>query len=263
MNNFEKRMVSLLQEMKGGYHVSGVKAEFEAEGTRTEELMRLKEISVEAGVSLTLKIGGAEAIRDMYDARCIGVDHLLAPMVESPFQLSKYLKAVERIFPEDERRHLDFLINVETVGTVELFEEMLRVPEIERLDGIVVGRGDLVESMGFSRKEVDNEASFETTRRVIEKAKAHGLDTIIGGGVSVGSLPFLRRLSSGSLDRYETRKICFDCPGALGESADRGIELALEFELYWLSNKRKHYRAIAEEDAARLAVLEQRLGRRV
>lgn len=263
MNKNERTMVQILKNLRDGFAVAGVKAEFEAEGTRTEELMRLKEISVESGVDLTLKIGGCEAIRDMYDARSIGVDHLLAPMVESPFALQKYLRAVDFVFPEDEREHVEFLINMETENTSKVFDEMLQIPEIKRLSGIVVGRGDLVESMSFDRKQVDNDRSFEITQSVLVKAKERGLLTVVGGGITVDSLNFLRRLPKGTLDRYETRKICFACPDALGEKAAQGIEMALEFELYWLSNKRNYYKAISEEDQKRITTLEQRLKKTV
>lgn len=263
MNKNEKMMVQILKNLRDNYSVDGVKAEYEAEGTRTEELIRLKEIALATDVSLTLKIGGCEAIRDMYDARSIGVNHLLAPMVESAFALKKYLAAVDFVFPEDERQHIEFLINVETESTADIFCQMLEIPQLKKLNGIVVGRGDLVESMGFDRKQVDNDRSFKITERILIDAKEYGLITVVGGGITVESLHFLRRLPKGILDRYETRKICFACPGALGEMAPQGIELALEFELYWLSNKRNYYRTISQEDQKRITTLEQRLGQTV
>ena len=78
MNASELKMVDMLKDMRDNHAVVGVKAEFEAEGTRTEELMRLKEICLAAKVALTLKIGGCEAVRDMYDARTVGVNYLVA-----------------------------------------------------------------------------------------------------------------------------------------------------------------------------------------
>lgn len=263
MNKNEKRMVEILKQLSQEFSVAGVKAEFEAEGTRTEELMRLRDIALQANVDFTLKIGGGDAVRDMYDAKSVGIDHLLAPMVESPFALQKYLRSVDTVFSDEEKENIHFLINVETVGTVELFTEMLKIPEIKKLDGIVVGRGDLVESLGFARTEVDNEKSFHITQKIVTLSKEHGLETVVGGGISINSLPFLRNLPTGTLDRYETRKVCFSCPGALGEKASRGIELALEFELYWLSNKRNYYRAISVEDQSRIDTLEKRLAKKV
>ena len=83
MNELERKMVLQLQDLRENHHVIGVKAEFEAEGTRLEEAMRLKDVVSSAGLSLTIKVGGCEALRDMYEARVIGVERVVGPMVES------------------------------------------------------------------------------------------------------------------------------------------------------------------------------------
>ena len=69
MNELERKMVQQLQDLREHHHVVGVKAEFEAEGTRIEEAMRLKDVVSSAGLGLTMKVGGGEALRDMYEAR--------------------------------------------------------------------------------------------------------------------------------------------------------------------------------------------------
>ena len=74
MNELERKMVHQLQDLRENHHVVGVKAEFEAEGTRIEEAMRLKDVVSTAGLGLTMKVGGGEALRDMYEARVIGVE---------------------------------------------------------------------------------------------------------------------------------------------------------------------------------------------
>lgn len=261
MNRNERGMVELLRELREIYAIEGVKAEFEAEGTRTEELMRLKEISLAAGVTLTLKIGGCEALRDMYDARSIGVDHLVAPMVESAFALQKFLRAVDIAFPKDEQAHKSFLVNIETADATDAFAEMLRAREIDRLTGIVLGRGDLTMSMGMARTEVDCDKVYTLAAAILGKAKEAGLTTVIGGGVTAASLDFFRRLPPGSLDRYETRKVCFRCPAGLGQRAADGIRKSLEFELQWLISKQSYHRAISEEDQNRISTLQTRLGK--
>jgi 4-hydroxy-2-oxoheptanedioate aldolase len=258
MNSTELKMVETLKELKEGYAVVGVKAEFEAEGTRTEELMRLKEICLAADVTLTLKIGGCEAVRDMYDARAIGVNYLVAPMVETPFSLQKYLRAAGAVFPKDEQEEVEFLINVETLLATENFPEMLEIPDIRTLDGIVVGRVDLTGSMGLDRNSANGERIFNITKTLLETAKQHGLSCVVGGAIAVDSLPFLRELPKGSIDRYETRKICFSCPDALGPNAVKGITKAVGFELLWLLNKRDYYTSISTEDDQRIKMLELR-----
>ena len=67
MNNLEKKMLETLKDLKANHHVIGIKAEFEAEGTRLEEALRLKEVVTLAGLDLIIKVGGCEAIKDMFD----------------------------------------------------------------------------------------------------------------------------------------------------------------------------------------------------
>jgi hypothetical protein len=258
MNPLESTMVELLRRMKGDHGLMAVKAEFEAEGTRTEELMRLKDIALAADVDLVLKIGGCDAVRDMHDARSIGIQHLVAPMVESSFALQKYLWAVEQNFPKDERDHIGFFVNVETVDTVEVLEELFTIPEIHLLEGIVLGRGDLVESMGLPRTAVDDDKILAIATGVLTRVKELGFTTVMGGGINLNSVGFLRALPQGCLDRFETRKICFNCQEALRGDTEAAIENALRFEFHWLENKHQFYKRISEEDDKRIGLLRKR-----
>lgn len=85
MNTVEKEILPLLRHMRDEYGLVGVKGEFEAEGARLEELLRLKEISSAAGLEMIVKIGGCEAITDMRQARSAGATQIIAPMIESAF----------------------------------------------------------------------------------------------------------------------------------------------------------------------------------
>jgi len=256
MNLLEKRMVQLLIEMKEKYHVTGVKAEFEAEGTRMEEAMRLKEVSLKAGLGLNLKIGGCEAIKDMFDAISLGVERIIAPMVETPYALRKYLQATKIAFA-DQDSEVEFLINLETITTCEQFEQMLALPQISQLSGIVIGRVDLTGSMGLSRNAINDTEILNIALKMSEMAKSKGLQVVIGGGVSVHSKPFFNSFPNGHLDRFETRKLVFSCPDALNNPEEAFLK-AVEFELLWLKNKKKYYGSIHREDDERLAMMEKR-----
>ncbi len=257
MNAIEKHMVSLLTELKEKHGVTGVKAEFEAEGTRTEEAMRLKEVSMTAGLDMTLKIGGCEAIKDMFEAASLGVTHLVAPMVETPYALKKYLAAVQIAFPKDLRTDMEFLINLETITACNNFDAMLALPEIDKLDGVVLGRVDLTGSMSLNRESVNSKQILDICISMAAKAKAHNKKVVVGGAVSVHSLPFFREFPKDHLDRFETRKVVFSCPHALRNTEEAFIK-AVEFEICWLKNKKSYYGAIHSEDDARLVMMEER-----
>jgi len=258
MNLLEKRMIDTLKDLRENHHVIGIKAEFEAEGTRLEEALRLKEVVTKAGLDLTIKIGGCEAIKDLYDSRSIGVTRIVTPMIESAYALKKCISAYKVAFPEDERSEVDLLINLETVTGANNFDEMLELKEIGLLKGIVYGRVDMTGSLGMTREEINSPQIMSIARDLFIKAKAHGLECVIGGGVSAASLPLFRQLPPATLDRYETRKVIFQCPEALSDTADKGILKAVGFELMWLKNKRAFYGMIYEEDCQRINMLEQR-----
>jgi len=258
MNNLEKKMVDVLKDLRENHYVIGVKAEFEAEGTRLEEALRLKEVITRAGLDLTIKIGGCEALKDMYDARSIGASRIVAPMIETPYALKKYLQAARMAYPKEERENVSFLINIETIDGYRNFDKMLEMPNISELTGIVLGRVDMTGSLGMTREDINSDAIFDIAHNLLVRGKKHGMECVIGGGVSQFSLPFFRKLPIGTLDCYETRKVVFGCPGALEENAGRGILKAVGFELMWLKNKRDFYGMIYNEDNIRIDMLQGR-----
>ena len=257
MNSLELKMVDALKDLKENHHVIGIKAEFEAEGTRLEEALRLKEVVTKAGLELTIKIGGCEAIKDMYDARSIGVSQIVAPMIETAYAMKKYVNATKFIFPKDEHKTVKFLINLETITGYMNIDEIINSPDFKDISGIVLGRVDMTGSMGLTREDINTDKILKIACDISEKIKKTGKDMIVGGGVSVHSLPFFSKLPY--ISRFETRKIIFDAQKALKDkNTDKGILKAVGFELMWIKNKRGFYGMIFKEDAARLQMLEER-----
>jgi 4-hydroxy-2-oxoheptanedioate aldolase len=260
MNKFEQKMVDHLSNMSEKYGVIGLKMEFEAEATRLEEAMRLKEVALRAGLSFTVKVGGCEAISDMYSAGLLGTDYLVGPMVETPYALRKFIQAVKLAYTPDQLEVMEYYINLETVTAIENFEKMLAVPEAKDLDGIVLGRVDLTGSMGLDRAHVNSSEVLDLCLKAASLAKSHGKKVIIGGAVSAASLPFFEKFPKNSLDKYETRKVVFGCPVALANKEEAFVK-ATEFELMWMQNKKEFYGRIFHEDDKRIAMLEDRLSK--
>lgn len=259
MNRRERELVDLLRDLRETHGAIGVKAEFEVEGTRLEEAMRLKDVVATAGLGLTLKVGGPEAITDLQLARLLGVREVVAPMVESAFGLSKALGAMALVFPEDEREDTRFVVNIETISACRDFDAMLALPEASLLGGVVVGRVDLASSMGLGREHIQGDRIRGLTIDVFEKARAKGLRRGIGGGVDAGNIAFYRALPTGLLTYFETRKVVFVAETLAGD-ADAAMAKAVRFELGWLERKIEYYDAIAHEDDARLRMLRGRAG---
>ena len=74
MFGFEQKLVDQLVRLREEYDLHGIKAEFETEGSSFRDLVRLRRITDKLNVSLYLKIGGVEALRDIKDSLEIGVD---------------------------------------------------------------------------------------------------------------------------------------------------------------------------------------------
>jgi len=261
MNKTEQLMLDLLKKGRDEYGYTGVKAEFEAEGTRTEELLRLMELARKANLDVGLKIGGCEAVRDLIESKLFGVEYIIAPMIETPYALSKFIDAKNKVYSEEEQENTKFLFNLETITAYDNRSGLFDLANTPTgTDGIVFGRVDFTMSQDMDRSDV---ASTQVTKYVREVAMAcgeMGQELVVGGGVSIESLAVLKEIAEIHLTRFETRKIIFDSR-ALTIPTDQvraAMLQAVHFELLWLQNKREHYRMIEIEDERRIDMLETR-----
>lgn len=258
MNYTEKKLSVLVRRINDRGHLKSIKAEFEAEGTRTDELLRLLDITRSCNVPLTLKIGGCEAVKDLYEARQFGARYIVAPMIESRYALEKFIDTIRKVYPSEEVKEVDFLYNLETIQSFNLFEDILSTAlSSQAIAGIVFGRTDYSGSLGI-KGDVQNEKVTSAIETVSNRLRKTAIDLVVGGAVSISSLPELKRIAVNKLDRFETRKVVFDAKMLSDEKLKDSLLDAVHFEILWLINKSEYYGALHKEDMSRISELEGR-----
>lgn len=253
-------MTEILRRGRDHYGYVGVKAEFEAEGTRMDELLRLVEIAHAADLKLAVKIGGCEAVRDLLESKQVGVQYIIAPMVETEYALSKYVLAKDKAYTPDEAEDTEFLFNMETITGFDNRDAITSAAAAGRVAGLVFGRSDFVGSLGKPGDYVNEQPVTDYIMQAAESCKGKDLDIVVGGGVSVDSLDALRAIRDVHLSRFETRKVLFDSAALDISDIAEGMLGAVHFELLWLQNKRDYYGAIHREDEKRVNTLSTRWG---
>lgn len=255
MNKTKMQMMDILKSLRDEHDIVAIKAEFEAEGSRTDELIMLNEIIYRANLNLYIKIGGCEAVRDMDQCRLLGASGIMAPMIESPFAMDKFKGAAKKVYGEH-MNDIEWIINAETVTCHNNLEEILEEGK-GFLSTVSVGRVDLSASMGLDRSNINEEKVFAITEDIANKAKKYGYKVNFGGGISIDAIPFIEKMFPKN-DRFETRKVVFRATDD-EQKLRAGIIKAMEFETLYLKNKCEFYDRMANEDKVRLEMMKKRL----
>jgi 2-keto-3-deoxy-L-rhamnonate aldolase RhmA len=258
MNVLEYEMIEILKKLKNDYGVFEIKAEYENEGSRQDELMRLKDVVSKVDLPIIMKIGGVEAVTDIYNAITLGVKGIVAPMAETKFAVGKFTNSIETFVAEDNRRDIEFAFNLETITGYENIDDILTLHNLDVLSGVTIGRVDFTASMGKDRSFADSDKMLKYCTDIFEKCRNKGLKCGLGGAISTNSANFIKSLVNKNLiDKYETRKIVYSKDAI--DNISEGILAGVEFELLWLKSKRRYYQRIKSEDEKRIEMLTKRL----
>lgn len=255
MDATAKEMLDILKELRDEFGCIAVKAEFEAEGSRTDEMIMLCEVVHRADMRLTIKIGGCEAVRDLDQCRLLGATGIMGPMIETPFAMKKFIGAAEKVYG-DQIGDIDWIINTETKTCHENLDEIFSQGD-GFLNTIAIGRVDYSSSMDMSRDDINSAIMLEKAIDMAEKARAKGITVGFGGGISFDAIPFIIDMASYA-DRFETRKIVFSINDNR-EYLEKAIFLAMRFETLYLKSKCSYYDRMANEDRSRMNMLFDRI----
>jgi len=230
----------------------GIKQSFEDEGSLLDDVKEIRKATEINNLKLSVKIGGCEAKSDIHQCKLMGVNGIVAPMIETEFALQKFTESVSNI------TNIKFYINIESKTGYENIDKILDSPSSKMLSGVVVGRSDLVKSYGHDKSFVNSDFIFDKTYEIMKKAKSYGLETLMGGNLSPDSFDFISKLKKEELiDYVETRNTIIKVDN-ISELKD-DITSAFEFESIWLDFKYRKYKEISEEYCSRSETLKQRL----
>ena len=255
MYKLEKNIYLQLCKLKDEFNLLGIKAEFEAEGTRINELGILSDLCSSSGVPLKLKVGGPCAKRDLYEAFQIGVNEILVPMIESACALKYCTDAYMSLIPIFESLKIcpSLSVNIESKKAIENIDSILET--IKKLSlpikTIVIGRSDLANSL--EETDVNSKLIMSLCFMLIEKCKKYNIKVTIGGNLTRNSYKFINELDS-NIYAFESRKCTFSNLKPLSQcNFNSLINDALEFELSWLKFKKSLYQIRSAEGNSRIS----------
>ena len=220
-----EKLLNYLSDLKTNFNAIGLKAEFETEGASFDDICLLKELSTKSGLPLSVKIGGCGDIRSLIDTQRIKANTIVAPMIESPYALQKFVESYKQVY-ENSSEKPNLYINIETIEAINNLNLIFESEYMRDICGIVLGRGDLAQSLDIT---VDNKKIEDIIQLMIAKTKNYGKKLIIGGKISPENI---EHFNNTGISGIETRKIIFKPP-----VNKEGIIRAIEFEIKWLENK--------------------------
>ncbi len=225
-----------------------LKGEFEAEGLTREEVAVEALYARRNAVAYLIKIGGCEAKSDVDYLLRLGVDGVVAPMIESPFAMEKYMG----ILPAQGFASVG--VTIETSDAVDRVEAILEAGT--RLTSVTIGRSDLTAS--FRGDGVDAPATIALVKRVAAAAHRRGLEVTMGGGISAQTRRLLRDDAelAGAIAAVETRKVVIAVDRFL---TDGVLEAAIDVELELLALHGAPLAAAAARSQGRITQLRTRL----
>lgn len=246
-----QKLQNYLKELKD-YGLFALKTGTEVEDMNFEEILFLREIS-KGIVPLNVKIGGAEARNDIRFLLSIDTDCIIAPMIESPYALTNFIKTLEELKIQHQK-DAKAGINIETITGYMQLNAILNNPYADHLSQITAARTDFSNSMSL---DPDHPRVIELCREIILNCKKKGIATSLGGSIHLGIIRVLcKEIPS---DYINTRHLVIKRE-ILSTDPEKILKKHLEFELLlyeYLSNSTNSIRSKIHKE--RYNILKKRL----
>ena len=243
-----------LKKIKKNYKLIGIKSEFEAEGSSLGDIARLRMITSSLNIKLYVKIGGVEALNDIYNCLDLQVDGIIAPMVETKFGLKKFLEIFDRL---KLKKNPSLTINIETKSGIDNIKDILKHAS-GKINNVTIGRTDL--SGSYFKKNIVPNSNFilDKIKLVSKMATKYKLKTTVGGSVNAETIRMYSKVKNISklINKIETRKVMLPTNIFLKKKA--ALKNALKFEEMYIMQKKEMIDLRLSSEIIRLSKLNTR-----
>ena len=216
----------ILKNLKQDYGIVGIRTDMASEAVCDEEFVLFKNFCRDFNLQYTVKIGGCDALTDIYKADNAGADCIISPMIETKYALQKFISNCRQVY--DDLQQVNLLINIETVTAYHNIDFICECEDMKYIKGIVLGRDDMAKSL--SDEDVNSDKISDIAFDIAQKAHKYGKSFTVGGGVRPQCIDFLKRFDGFDYINCETRRIVF--PSVITNSDV--LKKALQFEIKWL-----------------------------
>lgn len=247
----ERHLREKLEALREDHGCWALKFETEAEGASFEQIRYNMNLAL-GELPVIVKIGGPEARNDISELLKIGVNGLIAPMVESPYGLTNFITALRQVARKEQYDYIFKGFNVETITTFRQLDEIFSLPEIKEINSISIGRSDLAGSLSA---RVDDPEVMKIVREIRDKAKSIDLDVSVGGGITPSNAE--RIVTEIKPDKINTRNLGFSlkkCP-----DIKEAIREALKFEIALLEHEASQINNTYQKIKGRAETLRERM----
>jgi hypothetical protein len=188
---------------------TGIKLSTEDGGMSLEFIDHVNNRIINGVVPLHVKVGGPDARNDIRKGLELGATGLIGPMVESPFGVVKFVKAVQSVVGEEALNQVFLSVNLESLSAYEKIDEILATKEFSYISEIVIGTNDLALSVN---KPTSDPLVLDMVEKMSVKTHETGKIVRVGGLISAFvSKPDVREriLGSGVVDEINTTAVAF------------------------------------------------------
>lgn len=216
------QLTSRIKRLVAEHGLCAIKTGTEVEDMSFPEIQFLQEMAEEL-IPVFVKVGGPEARNDIRSLKRIGVKGIIAPMIESPFALRKFIETLQDLYGSDYSQ-VERGINLETITAYEKLESILESPFASDLHQITAARTDLSASLGLP---TDHEHVMEICSDIISRCHRYGLRTSVGGAIHPGVVG--RIIETIQPENINTRHMVLHC-STLDENPVAHLQAAMMFE---------------------------------